>query len=383
MAMASVGKRKAERRDCQVKAQILRAGAEPVEALIMDFSATGARIRLLEDVDLPARFKLFIPSRPETKSVILRWKKKLEFGCEYSTGLADEETLYDVMARVERLEAATKGRAADAGGAAPGDLQRRLAEIEAKLTLGVGAPDLSSLQRRIDAVQKFAEDSVRRADESIQARIDELEGRMDGVGAPNAAERLARLEAMVETSPTPNAAAEGRGPGPAPDAVLIARIADIEARLMEPRRLPAGAADAATLDAKLRTLAQQAEDHAARVERFLSARIDDLERELISAPSAPSGRSSALDALDLKVADLARRLAEQSSARPADDLETRISDLEVTYMELRVDLAPLHAGLEDIRARLAETEERNEEIIGTLRNLLALLTAREGRRAAG
>ena len=74
MTVGSVGKRKAERRDCQVKAQVLLPDAEAADAVILNFSATGARARLAAPLDLPARFKLFIPSRPETKSVLLRWR---------------------------------------------------------------------------------------------------------------------------------------------------------------------------------------------------------------------------------------------------------------------------------------------------------------------
>ena len=89
MAMASVGKRKAERRGCQVKAQILQTDRDPIDCLILDFSATGARVKLNAPLqgDLPSRFKLYIPSRPETKNVILRWTKAQEVGVEGEGGL--------------------------------------------------------------------------------------------------------------------------------------------------------------------------------------------------------------------------------------------------------------------------------------------------------
>ena len=57
MAGGSVGKRKAERRDCYVKAQALVPGRDPVDCIIINFSATGARARLSAEAELPARFK--------------------------------------------------------------------------------------------------------------------------------------------------------------------------------------------------------------------------------------------------------------------------------------------------------------------------------------
>lgn len=85
MAGGSVGKRKAERRDCYVKAQVMLPGRDPIDCIIINFSATGARARLVAEAELPARFKLFIPSRPETKPALLRWRNGLEFGCDILT----------------------------------------------------------------------------------------------------------------------------------------------------------------------------------------------------------------------------------------------------------------------------------------------------------
>ncbi|HRY02157.1 MAG TPA: hypothetical protein P5256_03465, partial [Beijerinckiaceae bacterium] len=66
----------------------------------------------------------------------------------------------------------------------------------------------------------------------------------------------------------------------------------------------------------------------------------------------------------------------------------RMSDLEISVMELRIDQpstpAPAPAPEDmDLQRRIMEIEGRHAEIIGTLRNLLALLSAGEGRRAAG
>ena len=53
-------------------------------------------------------------------------------------------------------------------------------------------------------------------------------------------------------------------------------------------------------------------------------------------------------------------------------------------MELRIDQpAARPADDLDVHRRIIEIEGRHAEIIGTLRNLLALLSASEARRAAG
>ena len=79
-------------------------------------------------------------------------------------------------------------------------------------------------------------------------------------------------------------------------------------------------------------------------------------------------------------APVARTAAPDEFAR----LVERVSDLEVSIMELRIDgPAAGSADSNQIEHRIAEIEGRHAEIIGTLRNLLALLTATEGRRQAG
>ncbi len=396
--MGSVGKRKAERRGCQVKAQVIRPdGADPIDCMILDFSATGARVKLNAPIDLPTRFKLYIPSRPETKSVLLRWTKGLEIGVEYSTGVADEKTFFELIDRVVKLERAGGG-AGDSG--ALQEMARRVEALEMRLATA-GAEErndsdadggaLAALERRIDEIAETAEGFARRSEQFLSARMDQTEERLRALAAPDVAERLARLEAAVEAGAFAPAAGEGASEGPDPR--IVARIADLEARLMSAPRAPAGGANADTLETRIEQLARRTEERAERFERFLMTRLDEVETQMIAAPAAPvPTRSPEVVDLELKLHELAARFDAQRTA-PAhpepsaapDELERlaeRVSDLEVSMMELRTD-RPAGEPIDDAewRRRIVEMEGRHAEIIGTLRNLLALLTAGEARRA--
>jgi len=401
MAMASVGKRKAERRGCQVKAQVIRPdGSDPVDCLILDFSATGARAKLNTAAELPARFKLYIPSRPETKSVILRWTKGLEFGVEYSTGVADEKTFFELIDRVARLEKA-EGPAGNSE--ALEEMARRIEALEARLQ-SAGAEEIGEnqigdataevLQRRIDLASRTAEGQIKRAEQFLSARMDAAEERLRTQLAPDVAERLARLEAFAEAETlAPRSVAEGATTDSL-DPRIVARIADLEARMMSVSRGSAGV-DGAALEAKFEQVARRAEEYSERVERFLLTRIDELETQMISAPAAPvSMRSSEIADIEFRLHELAARFDDAHSAPPpvaptlaSSDIERlaeRVSDLELSMMELRLDQPAGRPDDElDLHRRIVEIEGRHAEIIGTLRNLLALLSAGEARRAAG
>lgn len=406
MAMGSVGKRKAERRGCQVKAQVIRPdGSDPIECLILDFSSTGARVKLNAQAELPARFKLYIPSRPETKQVLLRWTKGLEFGCEYSTGVADEKTFFELIDRVVKLEKAGGAGGSTDNSEAFAAMAARLDAIEAKLAVEetpaepaeaseVDADALAALQRRVDKSIKTAESYAKRSEQYLTTRIDETEERLRALLAPDAAARLARLEALAESGALSPSTADG-ATSSAPDARIVSRIADLEAKLMSTQR-PAAGVDTSALDARIEQVARRAEERTDRVERFLMTRVDDLEAQMISAPAAPAPvRSSEVADLDYRLHELSARvdnlgearapaLAQSAAPGDLDRLIERVSDLEVSVMELRIEQPSSRAPEDmDLQRRILEIEGRHAEIIGTLRNLLALLTATEGRRAAG
>lgn len=474
MAVGSVGKRKAERRGCQVKAQVLQFdGADPIDCTILDFSATGARVKLNAPSELPARFKLYIPSRPETKSVILRWVRGLEFGVEYSTGLADERTFFELIERVAKLEKTGGGQSSpdafavlmqriealearlessrDAVPASTSDVDasailkecvaqatdaaeslvgraeqsledrvgkaeerlhaavadftsqfaRRFDEMEASRASsivasagGVDPQEFAAVKEGVAAAAAHADKSVQRVEQSLSARIERAEEKLRAELAPETAERLARLEAQIEELASAPAPKPVEAVSDGPDPRMVARIADLEAKLMSaPRAAPAF--DGSALEARIEAAERRAEEQAARVERFAMTRLDDLEAQMISAPAATAaGNSVEMADLEFKLHEVAARVEElhRSPALPAtaaptldelDRLVERVSDLEVAVMDLRIDQpARETADGDDLPHRIAEIEGRHAEIIATLRNLLALLSASESRRAA-
>ncbi len=396
MAVGSVGKRKAERRDCQVKAQVLTPNGAPIDCLILNFSATGARVKLNAPAELPVRFKLFIPSRPETKLVLLRWRNGLEFGCEYSTGLADENTFYELMERVHQLELGHGPAAAPAADQATLQemaqrieaLEAKLAEIESKPLepreeSAVDTVDADALTRRIDKVARTAEDYARRTEQFLVGRMDEAEARMRASFAPDMAERLARLEAAAETGAFETQQAPVAATTPNADPDILRRLVDLEARLTA--QAPARehiATDAVDGDAIAR-LRAHVDESVERVERFLYSRIADIEGQLITAPAPPS-RPVDVNALQMQIHDLEKQLQQATATPDLDRFVERLSDLEVSVMELRAELPEANSGVDDeIRQRIAMIEERNSEIIATLRNLVVLLANRDPMRAAG
>ncbi len=250
---------------------------------------------------------------------------------------------------------------------------------------------------------KTAENQIKRSEQFLSTRMDQTEERLRALLAPDVAERLARLEALAESaSLAPAAPAEPADAGSGPDPRIVSRLADLEAKIMSAQRpAPAsGGADVSALESRLETVARLAEERAERVERFLMTRIDDIETQMIAAPAAPAPvRSPEIAELDFKLHELTARFEEmiraEVHAAPAPAARTaapdelarlveRVSDLEVSIMELRIDgPAAGSASNGQIEHRIAEIEGRHAEIIGTLRNLLALLTATEGRRQAG
>jgi hypothetical protein len=458
MALGSVGKRKAERRDCHVKAQVLVSGCDPIDCVILNFSATGARARLHAEVELPARFKLFIPSRPETKLSLLRWRRGLEFGCEYSSGLADEESLFVLLDRVDRLEAAlgSGAPAAPVQSDVSPALAERLAELEARLVAPSAQSDdavIEDLQARVDmlaALETRVSEIDDRLNESrghggstnttemddLRARVDmltALETRIDNLAAdsrawadrfasrldatqisadlvPNLVERVARLEMAPQPRPLADHARAPEGAERLGDSnvSLMRRVVDIEARLAALPASPPRALDLTRLERRIDLVAEEAESHVVRAERFLKARMDEFEKKQIFAPPPPPARGPTLESLELKVIELAQRiddvLAPEARGENPDSLEfeamklerrlddaltpvvqalqTRMSNIEVSLLDLRSGTAQQDEG-HDLENRIARIEERNDEVLAALQNVLAMLQTREAQRAAG
>ena len=366
MAFGSVGKRKAERRDCHVKAQVLLPGRNPIDCIILNFSATGARATLNAEADLPARFKLFIPSRPETKPALLRWRNGLEFGCEYSTGVADENAFFALLDRVDQIEA----RIAAGGGvhsAPAADLGERLARIEA---------DCNSLAARPIAPEaSLAQETAQRID-ALEARNAAIDAILSAPAIPaDLLDRIALLEARANVPQTRM--------DETPPAAVVQRLADLEARMMALRPMTSAAApDLALLERRIAEARRAAEEYTDRVEKFVGQRIDALETSMIAAPPPPPARSVDVEGLERQIIELARRLDDTATLDGLERLAERVSNLEVGLLEVHADIPP-HGVDDDLSRRVALLEERNGEILMALRNVLALLTARSDLRAAG
>jgi hypothetical protein len=458
MAVGSVGKRKAERRDCCVKAQVQLPGRPAIDCVIINFSATGARARLLTETELPARFKLYIPSRPETKASLLRWRNGLEFGCEYSTGVADENAFFALVDRVDSIEAALGAtHAAPVTMAAP-EHDNRLDGVEARLGAGGGSPEaLSALVARLTkletqiadapatvdagleqriarlergvvaapqeastidftAIEKTIEARIadgfsRRArivDAAVDARVGALEQKLalateaptqlfdmqdveDAIQArlatitppeahPEVVERLIKIE--TELANRPELVFESGAPQlisrPLPDPALLKRIADVEAKVMTLGRA-AAAVDFSPIERRIDKTDKNAQEYAARVERFLSTRIEDLELHFIAAPTPSTTREVDASDLERKLLELTQRFDRQHSLDAVERFSDRISNVEMSLLDLRGAPAPED---DDLRQRIARLEERNGEVLAALRNVLALLTVRSEQRAA-
>ncbi|MDE2363232.1 MAG: PilZ domain-containing protein [Hyphomicrobiales bacterium] len=445
MPIGSGLKRKAERRDCHVKAQALVSGRDPVECVIINFSASGARVKIPEGVELPTRFKLFIPSRPETKPALVRWRNGQEIGVEYSSGVADEAAFFAVVERIDAIERALGGH----GAAAAASGERKSADAPASVALQGALDRIAKLEAIAEAPPQTDEKlcervaaleagfaSAARSAPSIENRFAALDAKIDASGpqldmadvkkaiaarfetiespaVPTpVVERILRIESELGAAADRQRAAEaalearlqsieasllssgrdipaGEPPraaiaGAGVPAEFVARIADLESRVAaRARATPAPQVDLAPLERRIEMAERSAQDYAAHVERFLGARIEAVEASIIAAPPPPVSRSPAFDELERRVFELSTRLDAAPAALSSEDHSDRISNIELSLLELRSSIEGAAGDLDqDVRRRIALLEERSGEIVGTLRNLLALLSAQAERRVA-
>ncbi len=408
MAPGSVGKRKAERRDCHVRAQA-RFGSEraPIDCLIVNFSTSGARIRFREPIELPQRFDLFIPSRPETKHVAVRWRNGKEYGVEYSTGVSHDADIAELFARLDALEksVAALSHAQPAHHPAP----HTAPYAPAGATLGLPDESAAEIRARIDAVEIIAADATADLEKAIRARLEALEGRLAGPPAdhapdPAALELAARMAGFEErlqriAREEPAFAERTRELSPAPD--WSARLAALETRLEDMAaqgRAPDYGDAIAALSQRLATIenerceASEPAPAPAQPEpsRALLARLDALTTEidmLRARPVAPDF-SADISALAQRLAAheeaLRDRAAPVSPHRDADALEQafdRISNLEVEMLNVKFGKPALDPQVE---ARMARLEETGAEIQAALRDVFGLLSRHmSGQRQAG
>lgn len=435
MAPGSVGKRKAERRDCHVRAQA-RFGTEraPVDCLIVNFSASGARIRFSDVVELPPRFNLFIPSRPETKSVVVRWRSGKEYGVSYSTGASHEADIAELFERIETIEKQMAAAAhADAHAHPHTGHPHPAHHAPPGATLGLPDESAAEIRARIDAVEIIAADAAADLEKAIGARLEALEKRFsepvrEPVATPDPAalELAARMAGFEErlqriARDEPAVVERQREPSPSPD--WSARLTALEARIEKVAALEARVENIAALEARMEDVAAQgrAPDYGDAV-AALSQRLATIENERCEAraPATPQPEPSRallgrLDALTTEIdmlrarpvapdfsADisaLAQRLAAHEetlretaqtraapNAPPRDEdaltaAFARISDLEVEMLNVKFGKPAVDPQVE---ARLARLETTGAEIQTALREVLGLLTRHMAEeRAAG
>lgn len=114
-----VGKRNSARQNCQMRGELrFLDGRDPIECKIVDISASGCRIELIEDFVVPEDFDLFIPSRSETKIAKIRRQDGIRLGVAFLKSRLDDplvmQTLLERVARLERGYSELKGFVAPA-----------------------------------------------------------------------------------------------------------------------------------------------------------------------------------------------------------------------------------------------------------------------------
>lgn len=129
-----VGRRQAVRQACHMRAEMrFIDGRKPIDCMITDISATGARLDVPEGFDCPQDFDLYIPSRDETKHAKVHRITDEGVGVTFLKS-RHEEPLVVMIERLAQLELALN----EAKGLAPsrdGDDRLAAAPVEALPTL--------------------------------------------------------------------------------------------------------------------------------------------------------------------------------------------------------------------------------------------------------
>ena len=101
-----IGRRQAVRQTCHMRAEMrFLDGRVPIECMIVDISATGARIELPDGFECPEDFDLFIPSRSETKIARMRRQEDNVVGIAFLKSRQDDPlVLQSIIERLARLE---------------------------------------------------------------------------------------------------------------------------------------------------------------------------------------------------------------------------------------------------------------------------------------
>jgi hypothetical protein len=203
-----IGKRKAIRQSCSIRAEIRPLDGRPVlECTITDISNTGARIEAANLEDVPESFDLFIPARNEMKFARISRREAGFVGAEFLKSRGDDpQIIGDLLQRLVRLEQVfgfvpkdpetTKPRGAKAAVLA---LEARLAKLETETEVlrglaeaAVDVPHLSTPDR-LPEIQSLTGTLAALAD-----RLDELRAQPPAVGRDEFGALAATVQGLAE-----------------------------------------------------------------------------------------------------------------------------------------------------------------------------------------
>lgn len=163
-----------------MKAEVRSYGAvRPLDCLVTDISADGAKLVFPPGCEPPDAFDLFVPARGDTRHALVRWSTSNVVGVEFVEKRSTEYPgqLGAVLARLQLLENEMRGVV---GGEKPIFTNEAERPIAAVLEAGDGADGLT---RRLAAVETRT-DEILSAMQQMLVLLDRLRRRGNARPAP-------------------------------------------------------------------------------------------------------------------------------------------------------------------------------------------------------
>jgi len=210
-----IGRRQAVRQTCHMRAEMrFLDGRLPIECMVVDISATGARVELPEGFECPEDFDLFIPSRSETKIAKIRRQEANVAGVAFLKSRHDDplvlQSIIERLARLERGYSELK-KAAAAATPAEGERLQDHAPVEPPLLPEAAAtPELiaagtAHLERRLETLAESLADLQTTFVMSIARREPQMDHRTDiEVLKSQVADLAAAMTTNANPLPDPN-----------------------------------------------------------------------------------------------------------------------------------------------------------------------------------
>lgn len=330
-----IGRRQAVRQTCHMRAEMrFLDGRVPIECMVIDISATGARIELPEGFECPEDFDLFIPSRSETKIAKIRRQEDNVAGIAFLKSRHDDpmamQSIIERLARLERGYSELK----KAGAPSAAGERRHDDAVPAEPPLlpeAAVAPELAGvgtahLERRLDALAESLADlqttfvmSIARREPQVDHSTDiqVLKSQLADLtaavtanagAAPNASVPTAQVAAMMApVAETQQEVVELKSEMERLSAALGALITPA-ADDREPVEAPAEAADQADEDDGRKTQFQLAQLKAELAELRTAIPPQPVEAASIAAAAAEPGDNGRLEAEVRDLRDSVRTL---------------------------------------------------------------------------